>query len=81
MQMLQKQAYIVIDIKPEALHGILEDIDFGEGSITGFVTGNGKELISEKLPEGEAGYLQAGESVFAQQEFYLQSLAGEELAG
>ncbi len=79
VQSSKKMAYIVVDVKTGALLDILEDMDFGEGSITGFVTGNGKEMLSE----GSAmeGVLEEGESVFAGQEFYTQCLNSEELSG
>ncbi|MGN0377887.1 MAG: methyl-accepting chemotaxis protein [Suilimivivens sp.] len=77
----KKFAYIVIDVKSDALMGILQDMDLGDGSITGFVTAGGKEMISENLAEGEISLLQDGESAFAQQEFYLQSLNSEDAAG
>ena len=73
--------YVVIDVDKEALLGILQDMDFGEGSIIGYVTSSGKELISENLEEGQASQLTEGEVVFAQQDFYLESLASEELSG
>ncbi len=81
MPTTSKFAYIVIDIKETALLDTLNDIDFGNGSITGFVTGSGKELISERLEEGAQSVLTAGEAVFADQDFYLESLESEELSG
>lgn len=65
MPTTKRFAYIVIDIKEETLRNLLEDIDFGNRSITGFVTGSGKELISERLEEGAESALTAGEPVFA----------------
>lgn len=81
MPTTSKFAYIVIDIKESALLDTLNDIDFGNGSITGFVTGTGKELISERLEEGAESRLTAGEPVFANQDFYLKSLENSELSG
>ena len=80
-QTSNKFGYVVIDVDKDALLGILQDMDFGEGSIVGYVTSSGKELISENLEEGQASQLTEGEAVFAQQEFYLESLASEELNG
>ena len=76
-----KFGYIVIDVDKEALLGILQDMDFGEGSIIGYVTPSGKELISESLEEGQTSKLVEGEKVFFNQEFYQKSLASEELSG
>lgn len=81
MPTTKKFAYIVIDIKEETLRGLLEDIDFGNRSITGFVTGSGKELISERLEEGSESVLTAGEPVFVNEEFYANALASEEVSG
>ncbi|MDO4304263.1 MAG: methyl-accepting chemotaxis protein [Bacillota bacterium] len=81
MPTTSKFAYIVIDIKESALLDTLNDIDFGNGSITGFVTGTGKELISERLEEGSESRITAGEPVFANQDFYLKSLENSELSG
>ncbi|MBD5471437.1 MAG: methyl-accepting chemotaxis protein [Lachnospiraceae bacterium] len=81
MPTTKRFAYIVIDIKEETLRNLLENIDFGNRSITGFVTGSGKELISERLEEGSESALTEGEPVFANQEFYTNALASEEVSG
>lgn len=80
-QSSQKFAYIVIDVDAQAFRDTLADMDFGTGSITGFITEGGKEIVSESFAEGEESDLQEGESVFAQQAFYLQSIASEETSG
>lgn len=80
-QTSKKFAFVVIDVKADALMGILEDMDLGEGSISGFVTASGKEMIRENLGEGSESLLEDGENAFAQQEFYTQSLESEELTG
>lgn len=80
-QTSKKFAFVVIDVKKDALLGILDEMDLGDGSITGFVTAGGKELFRENVAEGEQGSLAESEKVFADQEFYLQSLEAEETAG
>lgn len=77
----KKAAYIVVDISSSALHDRLRAIDFGEGSICGFVTDSGKELLYENLKEGESSRLAQGESVFAGEDFYADSLESEEMCG
>lgn len=79
----RKFAYIVIDVKTSALMDILngDDLDFGVGSINAFVTPSGKELVSEKLEEGEQSRLTEGEPVFADKEFYLESVSSDEASG
>lgn len=81
MPTTKKFAYIVIDIKEDTLRSLLEEIDFGNRSITGFVTGGGKELISERLEEGSESVLTEGEPVFADQDFYRNALEAEEISG
>lgn len=77
----KKAAYIVVDISSSALYDRLRAIDFGEGSICGFVTDSGKELLYENLKEGESSRLAQGESVFAGEDFYAGSLESEEMCG
>lgn len=77
----KKAAYIVVDISSSALYDRLRAIDFGEGSICGFVTDSGKELLYENLKEGESSRLTQGESVFAGEDFYADSLESEEMCG
>lgn len=77
----KKAAYIVVDISSSALYDRLRAIDFGEGSICGFVTDSGKELLYENLKEGESSRLAQGESVFAGEDFYADSLESEEMCG
>lgn len=77
----KKAAYIVVDISSAALYDRLQAIDFGEGSICGFVTDSGKELLYENLKEGENSRLVQGESVFAGESFWTDSMEGEEMCG
>lgn len=63
-------ACIVIDIKTQTIRDFLETLDLGNGSIVGFVTQNGREIICENLAEGEESILTEGEAVFFGQEFF-----------
>lgn len=54
---------VVIDVKESELKSFIEQLDLGEGSIVGVITGSGREVLSG---EGQA----AGEKVFFGQEFY-----------
>lgn len=63
-------ACVVIDIKTSAIKDFLEGLDMGEGSIAGFVTKNGREIIIDNTPEGEESVLTEGEPVFFGQDFY-----------
>lgn len=80
-QSSKKFAYVVIDVKEEALSDILMNMDFGNGSITGFVTAGGKEIIQENIAEGQSSRLTEGEPIFAGQAFYENSKTAEELSG
>lgn len=81
MQTSKQFAYIVIDVNTQALADILQNMDFGKGSITGFVTSSGKEIISEGATDQEAQIKHSGEGIFSQQDFYAQSLASEDVSG
>lgn len=71
-------ACIVIDIKKSTIEDFLKDLDMGEGSIIGFVTKNGREIICESLAEGQESTLTEGESVFFGQDFYNKIAAADE---
>ncbi|MBO5282936.1 MAG: methyl-accepting chemotaxis protein [Lachnospiraceae bacterium] len=74
-------AYIVVDISRQVLYDRLQAVDFGTGSICGFVTTAGTELIYENLEEGAESSLNEGESVFKDTDFYQESMAGKETSG
>lgn len=63
-------ACIVIDIKTKTIREFIESLDLGTGSIVGFVTENGREIICENLEEGEESLLEEGEVVFFGQDFF-----------
>jgi len=63
-------ACIVIDIKAKTIREFIESLDLGTGSIVGFVTENGREIICENLAEGEESLLEENEAVFFGQEFF-----------
>jgi len=65
-----KSACVIIDIKPDAIRNFIAGLDLGEGSIVGFVTRNGREIISERLGENGESVLTEGEKVFYGQAFF-----------
>lgn len=67
-----KNGCIVIDIKKSEIENLLKGVDLGEGSIIGFVTENGREIIVEQLEEGQESRFAEGEKVFFGQDFYNQ---------
>lgn len=71
-------AMVVVDLKTSAIRDFMETLDLGEGSILGFVTKNGREIVCEKLPEGQESALPAGETVFFGQSFFPAQTQGEE---
>lgn len=67
-----KNGCVVIDIKKSEIENLLKGVDLGEGSIIGFVTENGREIIVEQLEEGQESRFAEGEKVFFGQDFYNQ---------
>ena len=77
-------AAVVIDIKASAIRGFIQELDLGEGSIVGFVTLNGREIINENVAEGGDSLLEDGEVVFYGQDFFpvvSKNMAKEDLQG
>ncbi|MCM1045853.1 MAG: methyl-accepting chemotaxis protein [Candidatus Gastranaerophilales bacterium] len=70
MNSQSNRAFVVIDVKEAAIRDFLQGLDFGEGSIVGFVTSGGREIICENLAEGEESQLVEGETVFFGQDFF-----------
>ena len=60
---------IVVDVKHSAIEEFLKGLDLGEGSIVGFVTAGGREVIYENLGEGRESRLAEGTPVFYGQSF------------
>lgn len=63
-------ACVVVDISQNAIHDFLQNLDMGDGSIVGFVTEGGREIVCENLPEGQESFLTEGEPVFFEQTFF-----------
>lgn len=63
-------AMVVADIKADPIEEYIASLDFGEGSIVGFVTMNGREIIFENLAEGQESILATGEPVFYGQSYF-----------
>ena len=78
---ISKDAAIVVDINAEAVQTFISELNFGEGSIAGFVTSGGRELITERLGENQSSVLTAGEKVFANSDFYIEAMQSEEATG
>ena len=64
------KGFIVFDVKASAIQQFLDSLDMGDGSIIGFVTQSGREIISEKLPDGQESTRADGETVFYGQDFF-----------
>lgn len=72
----QKMAYIIVDIKRNAMVDVLKNFDFGKGSYVAIITADGKEVAMECGAEEE---IEGG--VFSSTSFYADSVASEELSG
>ena len=70
MMSQSNNACVVIDIKPSAITDFMEEIDIGDGSIIGFVTPGGRELVVENVEEGKESALPEEGNVFSGQEYY-----------
>lgn len=70
IQSQANKACIVIDISSAAVEDFIGSMDLGEGSIIGFVTPNGRELVNERLADGQVSKLTEGENVFFGQDFF-----------
>ena len=75
----QKMGYIVIDVNSDAVRDLLSGMDLGSGSIIGFVTDDGKEIVCTRDDEDKVVFLD--ESVFPGQDFYVESSGSDEMAG
>ena len=69
-----RAAVFVVDISKEAIRKSLSKVDTSDGSILGFITADGSELVikDEEVTE---------EFVFFEQDFFQNCLASEELEG
>ena len=79
MMSQSNNACVVIDIKPTAITDFMEEIDIGDGSIIGFVTPGGRELVVENVEEGKESVLPEEGNVFSGQEYYT-AVMGEAVA-
>lgn len=79
MMSQSNNACVVIDIKPSAITDFMEEIDIGDGSIIGFVTPGGRELVVENVEEGKESVLLEEGNVFSGQEYYT-AVMGEAVA-
>ena len=63
-------ACVVVDLNASTIKNFLDELNLGEGSIIGFVSRDGREIISENLAEGKESTLAEDESVFFGQSFF-----------
>ena len=66
---MKKNGIVIVDMKRSAVLEFLQTIDLGTGSIVGFVTSGGRELVVRHNKEGEIEEV-TDETVFADKEFY-----------
>ena len=71
------KGFIVIDVKASAIQQFLDSLDMGDGSIIGFVTQSGREIISEKLPDGQESTRADGDNLEDQQTTKEVSINGK----
>ncbi|MCR4789191.1 MAG: methyl-accepting chemotaxis protein [Lachnospiraceae bacterium] len=71
----KQMSYIIVDVKADALKGILENMNFGSGSYVGLITEDGNELAME------CGKEDLSDGVFSSESFYSSALSSEALSG
>lgn len=81
IQAENKSFMLVTDVSSESIAELMNKMDLGEGSITGFVTENGREVIIEELGEGQESILAEGEQVFFGQEFFTPINEEDNMSG
>ena len=73
-----RMGIVVVDVRSDAVESILSGMNFGKGSLVGFVTPDGKELIND-CSSGEMNIYLAQEPVFSTQDFFTKTMESEEL--
>ncbi len=81
IQSQANKACVVIDVSSAAIEEFIAGMDLGEGSILGFVTPGGRELVNERLAEGQDSRLTENENVFFGQDFFAEINAEENMEG
>ena len=81
IQSQANKACVVIDVSSAAIEEFIAAMDLGEGSILGFVTPGGRELVNERLAEGQDSRLTENENVFFGQDFFAEINAEENMEG
>ncbi len=70
MMSQSNNACVVVDIKPSAITDFMQEIDMGDGSIIGFITPGGRELVVENVAEGQESVLPEEGNVFYGEDYY-----------
>ncbi len=65
-----KSGIVVVDVDPDAIEDFISTLELGDGSIVGFITKGGREIVVENLAEGEESKLTADQAVFYGQSFF-----------
>lgn len=73
MEVQSGKAVVVIDIKADTIQEFLQGLDLGDGSIVGFVTAGGREIVVQRTAGEEKGILVEGQTVFADKDFFQQA--------
>lgn len=81
IQSKNNTAMIVVDIKPESVEGLLQDLILGEGSVAAFVTPNGREIVTQYSEEGVYSVFGGEETVLYNEPFYQECIQSEEDIG
>ncbi len=74
-------AVIVIDIKESAIRDFISEIDLGDGSLVGFVTSSGREIVCQNTADNGSVDVEGDSLVFYGQSFYQAVDGNESLSG
>lgn len=65
------RACLILDVRATTIKDILGDLDFGKDTIVGFVTKDGREIITTGFNE------ESTEPMFVEQDFYIEAQAAD----
>lgn len=70
-------AYLVLDIAAAPIEKMLDEMDFGEGSMKALISRDGREIVRIQNGEGSSDW-KGTEAVFTDKDFYADSREAEE---
>ncbi|MCL2254528.1 MAG: methyl-accepting chemotaxis protein [Lachnospiraceae bacterium] len=75
----ERKGAVVIDVDGAAILDFISQIDLGNGSIVGFVSPGGGEILHGNLGEDESGIISDGRKIFSAEIFYQKAASDDEI--